>query len=159
MKTLLAWIALAALAPASWAADSAPAARVEARSSDLLAVGLVRGDTMSLRVSRLLDNAPVKDAAITLVLRGTAHAASAETDGSYSVRTADLTLPGSAAMDIQVSRGTAVENLKGMLDVAGAAGGSDDRNSNRQIWWWVLNFAVCGAALWLFSRRRKAAKT
>lgn len=159
MKILPAWIALAVLAPGSWAADSAPAARVEVRSSDLLAVALVRGDTMSLRVSRLLDNAPVNDAAITVVLRGAAHSATAETDGSYSVRTADLTLPGAAAVDIQVSRGTAVENLKGTLDVAGAARGSDDRNSNRQIWWWVLNFAVCGAALWLFSRRRKAAKS
>jgi hypothetical protein len=148
------WIALTASA-----ADSAPAARVEVRSSDLLAVGLVRGDTMSVRVSKLLDNAPVNDAAVTLVLRGTAHAATAETDGSYSVRTPDLALSGAAAVDIQVRRGPAVENLKGTLDVTGAEGGSDDKNSNRQVWWWVLNFAVCGAALWLFSRRRKAAKT
>lgn len=148
------WIALTASA-----ADSAPAARVEVRSSDLLAVGLVRGDTMSVRVSKLLDNAPVNDAAVTLVLRGTAHAATAETDGSYSVRTPDLALSGAAAVDIQVRRGPAVENLKGTLDVTGAEGGSDDKNSNRQVWWWVLNFAVCGAAVWLFSRRRKSAKS
>ncbi|HEX3911946.1 MAG TPA: hypothetical protein VHW71_00450 [Steroidobacteraceae bacterium] len=159
MRILLAWVALAALAPGSRAADPAVAARVEARSSDLLAVGMVHGDTMSVRVSRLIDNAPVKDAAISVVLRGTSHAATAETDGSYSVQTKDLALPGAAAVDFRVSQGAAVENLKGTLDVAGSAGGSDDRNGNRQVWWWVLNFAVCGAALWLFSRRRKAAKT
>lgn len=156
---LLACFALAALAPGSWAADPAPAARVETRSSNLLAVGVVHGDTMTVRVSRLIDNAPVKDAAITVVLRGTAHPATAETDGSYSVQTKDFMLPGAAAVDFQVSQGSAVENLKGTLDVAGSSGGSDDRNGSRQIWWWVLNFAVCGAALWLFSRRRKAAKT
>lgn len=144
---------------AGWTADPGAAARVEARSGDLLAVGLVQGDSMSVRVSRLLDNAPVKDAAITVVLRGAAHRATAETDGSYSIQTKDLMLPGAAAVDIQVSRGAAVESLKGTLDLADSAGGSDERNSSRQIWWWVLNFAVCGAAFWLFSRRRKAAKT
>ena len=49
------------------------------------------------------------------------------------------------------------ETLKGTLQTAGGAGPSDDRNSARQLWWWVLNFAVCIGFLWLYSRRRKAA--
>ena len=50
------------------------------------------------------------------------------------------------------------KETKGTLDVAAAAGAPDDKNASRQLWWWVLNFSVCGAAFWLFSRR-KAAKS
>jgi hypothetical protein len=153
---------LAAFAMAAARAADAPGGepglpRVEARSSELLAVGVVHGDNMSIHVSRLVDNAPVRDAAITVVLRGTAHAATAETDGSYSLKTQDLTLPGAAAVEFQVSQGATRESLKGTLEVAGA-GGAEDRNNARQLWWWVLNFAVCFGILWLFSRRRKAAR-
>jgi hypothetical protein len=150
-------------AAAAWAVDApagAPAVpRVEARSADLLAVAVVHDDKMSIHVSRLIDNAPVRDAAITVVLRGTAHATTAETDGSYSLQTKDLTLPGAAAVEIQVSQGAAPESLKGTLDIATAAGQTDDKNNARQLWWWVLNFAVCFGVLWLISRRRKAAQT
>jgi hypothetical protein len=131
---------------------------VEARSSDLLAVGVVHDDTMSIHVSRLADNAPVRDAAIVVVLRGTVHAATAQADGSYSMRTKDLMLPGAAAVDFEIDLGSSKQSLKGTLDNAAAGGQEDGRNSSRQLWWWVLNFAVCGAALWLFSRRRKASK-
>jgi hypothetical protein len=153
-------LGITAITPASAAGSGAqpPAApRVEARSADLLAVGVVHGDRMSIRLSRLLDNAPVPDAAVTVVLRGVTHPATAETDGSYTVQTPDLTLPGSAAVDFQIAQAAARQSLKGTLQVA-AAGQSEDRNSARQLWWWVLNFAVCIAFLWLFSRRRKAAK-
>jgi hypothetical protein len=44
------------------------------------------------------------------------------------------------------------------LDIA-EAGRSEDKNNARQLWWWVLNFAVCFGVLWLISRRRKAAQT
>jgi hypothetical protein len=145
---------LAALAPASWAAGPPALPRVEARSSDLLAVGVVNGDRMSIHVSRIADNAPVRDAVISVVLRGTAHLTTAETDGSYSLQTPDLKLPGAAAVDIQISQGSSRQSLKGTLDVAATAGATDDRNANRQLGWWVLNFAVCGAAVWLFSRRK-----
>jgi len=148
----IALIAIAAIAPQPPAAP-----RVEARGADLLAVGVVHGDRMSVRVSRLLDNAPVPDAAVTVVLRGVAHPATAETDGSYTVQTQDLTLPGAAAIEFQIAQAAARQSLKGTLQVA-APGQSDDRNGARQLWWWVLNFAVCIAFLWLFSRRRKAAK-
>ena len=157
MRLWLACTVLTALAPA-WAADAPSQPRVEARSSDLLAVGVVHDDSMSIHVSRIADNAPVRDAVISVVLRGTAHATTAETDGSYSLRTPDLRLPGAAAVDFQISQGSSRQSLKGTLDVGAAAGAADDRNANRQLWWWVLNFAVCGAAVWLFSRR-KAAKT
>jgi hypothetical protein len=150
-------MALIALAPA-WAADPPALPRVEARSGDLVAVGVVHDDRMSIHVSRIADNAPVRDAVISVVLRGTAHPATAETDGSYSLQTPDLNLPGAAAVDFQISQGSSRQSLKGTLDVAAAAGAADDRNANRQLWWWVLNFSVCGAAFWLFSRR-KAAKS
>jgi hypothetical protein len=150
-------------AAAAWAIDvsAGPPAipRVEARSADLLAVAVVHADKMSIHVSRLVDNAPVRDAAITVVLRGTAHAATAETDGSYSLQSKDLTLPGATAVEIQVNQGVTPESLKGTLDIAAASGQSDDKNNARQLWWWVLNFAVCFGVLWLISRRRKAAQT
>jgi hypothetical protein len=152
--------ALAAFAMLTAAAAAAPEPalpRVEARSSDLLAVGVVRGDKMNIHVSRLVDNAPVRDAAITVILRGAAHVATAESDGSYTVQTQDLGLPGAAAVDIEVSQGAAHESLKGTLEI-GATGGADDKNNARQLWWWVLNFAVCFGVLWLVSRRRKAAR-
>jgi hypothetical protein len=149
-------VAPAAAAPAATGAAASP--RVEARSPDLLAVGVVRDDKMVIHLSRLSDNAPVRDAAMIVVLRGAAHPATAETDGSYSLKTPDLALPGAAAVEFQVNLGTARESLKGTLEIAAAAGQSDDRSNARQLWWWVLNFAVCIGFLWLFSRRRKRAQ-
>jgi hypothetical protein len=158
LRSFLAWIALAAWSAGAFASGAAAMARVEARSNELLAVGVVHDDKMIIRLSRLADNAPVRDAVVTVVLRGTVHPTVAEADGSYSLQTMDLALPGAAAVDFQVSEGAAKNDLKGTLDIGSQRGALDDRNSSRQLWWWVLNFAVCGAAVWLFSRRRKAAK-
>ena len=145
-------------AAATGAAAALP--RVEARSDDLVAVAVVRGDKMIIHLSRLLDNAPVRDAAMTVVLRGAAHATTAETDGSYTLETRDLALPGAAAVEFQINQGAAHENLKGTLEIAAARGQADDKSSSaRQLWWWVLNFAVCIGFLWLFSRRRKSAQS
>ena len=134
-----------------------PAPRIEARSASLLAVGIVHDDRMTIHLSRLVDNAPVRDAVLTVLLRGVAHPTTAEADGSYTLQTKDLNLPGSAAVEIQVVQGAAREELKGMLEIAGNAGKPEDKGSARQLWWWVLNFAVCIGFLMLFARRRKAA--
>jgi hypothetical protein len=158
LRSYLAWVALCAWSMGVWAADAAAVARVEARSNDLLAVGVVHDDKMLIHISRLADNAPVRDAVVSVVLRGSVHPTTAEADGSYSLQTKDLALPGAAAVDFQVGQGTVKASLKGTLDIGSQPGPSDDKNSSRQLWWWVLNFAVCGAAVWLFSRRRKAAK-
>jgi hypothetical protein len=152
------WAVISAWATGAWAADAPAIPRVEARSNDLLAVGVVHDDRMSIHISRLADNAPVTDAVVTVVLRGMVHPTTAEADGSYSLQTRDLALPGAAAVDFQVGQGAVKESLKGTLDIGTVPGQLDDKNSSRQLWWWVLNFAVCGAAVWLFSRRRKAAK-
>jgi hypothetical protein len=141
------------------AADLAAPPRVEARSADMLAVGLLHGDRLSIHLSRLIDNAPVRDAVVTVVLRGVAHPTIAETDGSYTLQAKDLTLPGAAAVDIQVSQTAAQQSLKGTLQINAGAEPSENKNTARQLWWWVLNFAVCIGFLWLFSRRRKAAKS
>jgi hypothetical protein len=149
------------LVPSFCSAANEPVAatlpRVEARSGDLLAVGVVRGELMSIHVSRLIDNAPVRDASLTVVLRGTAHPTVAEADGSYTLSTPDLALPGAAAVQFDLVDPSGRQSLKGTLEIAGAQS-SEDKNSSRQLWWWVLNFAVCFGALWLFSRRRKASK-
>jgi hypothetical protein len=158
LSRFLALVVLCAGATGTWAADAPAIPRVEARSNDLLAVGVVHDDKMSIHLSRLADNAPVRDAAVTVVLRGMVHATTAEADGSYSLQTQDLALPGAAAVDFQVRQGAAQESLKGTLDITAAPEQLNDSNSSRQLWWWVLNFSVCGAAVWLFSRRRKAAK-
>ena len=141
------------------AAESAPPARIEARSADLLAVGLVQDGRMTIHLSRVIDNAPVRDAAVTVVLRGASHPATAETDGSYTLQTKDLALPGAAAVEFEVAGAGGQQSLKGTLQVAAAGGKSEDGNSARQLGWWVLNFAVCIGFLWLFSRRRKSAQS
>lgn len=146
------------VAAAAWGADDPKLPRVEAHSSDLLAVGVVHEDTMTIHVSRTSDNAPVRDAVLTVVLRGVPHPTTAQVDGSYSLQTKDLTLAGAAAVDIRVVQGSSQQDLRGTLDIAAAGAAADQSNSNRQLWWWVLNFAVCGAAFWLFTRR-KAAKS
>jgi hypothetical protein len=156
------WVSVMGLAmfavASAWAADAPAIPRVEARSADFLAVGIVRDDKMSIHLSRLIDNAPVRDAAVNVVLRGTAHPATAEVDGSYSLQTTDLTLPGAATVEFQISQGAVRESLKGTLDIAAPAGQPNEKNNARQLWWWVLNFAVCFGVLWLISRRKKAAK-
>jgi hypothetical protein len=155
---LLALLALCAWSAGTFAADTAAISRIEARSNELLAVGVARDGKMIIHISRLADNAPVRDAVVTVILRGTVHPTTAEADGSYSLQTQDLALPGAAVVDIQIVQGTARSSLRGTLDAGSPSGPLDDKNSSRQLWWWVLNFAVCGAAVWLFSRRRKAAK-
>jgi hypothetical protein len=142
------------------AAPAAPAApRIEVRSAELLVVGVVHDDKMNIHVSRLNDNAPVRDAAISVVLRGSTYRAVAEADGGYALQSKDLLLPGAAAVEFQVTQAGAHETLKGTLDIANSAGQGDDKSNARQLWWWVLNFAVCFGILWLISRRRKAAQT
>jgi hypothetical protein len=136
--------------------EPAPPPRVEARSSDLLAVGTVRDGRMTIHLSRLVDNAPVRDAALSVVLRGATHPATAEADGSYSLQTEDLRLPGTAAVQFEVTRGAERELLAGTLEAGARPGQSEDKGSTRQLGWWVLNFAVCIGFLWLWSRRKSA---
>jgi len=140
-------------------AETAPPGRVEARSADLVAVGVVRGDRLTIHLSEMMDNAPVRDASVTVVLRGAAHPTTAETDGSYTLQTKDLELAGPAVLEFQVARAAARESLKGTLQVNGGDSPSENKNSARQLWWWVLNFAVCIGFLWLISRRSKSARS
>jgi hypothetical protein len=157
---LAVWVAAAVLpgiASSEPSVVTAASARVEARSADLVAVGVLRGDRMIIHLSELIDNAPVRDASVNVVLRGTAYPTTAQTDGSYTLQTKDLALPGAATLEFQVSRAAARESLKGTLQAADGGDHSDNKNSARQLWWWVLNFAVCIGFLWLISRRRKKA--
>lgn len=131
-------------------------ARVEARSTQLLAVGSVHGERMLIHVTRLDDNAPVGNAQVSLVLRGATHAATALADGGYSVETPDLALPGSAAVRFEVTLDGARQDLNGTLQrTERRESADDDKGSSRQIGWWVLNFAVCIGFLWLWSRRKR----
>ena len=149
--------ALLAAAPGR-AADEPAAIRVEARSESLLAVGIVRADRLVVHVTRVVDNAPVRDAVLTVLLRGVAHPTVAEADGSYTLQTKDLSLPGPASLEFQVTEGTARHDLKGTLLVADGGAKPDDKNGARQLWWWALNFAVCIGFLMLLARRRKASR-
>lgn len=152
-------LAAAAAGPA-FAADEAAPARAEARSAHFLAVGVVRGDTMNVHVSRLLDNAPVADAAVTVTFRGKTYATTAALDGGYSFKAGSLRLPGSAAVEFKVAAAGLDERLDGTMRIAAQAGA--DANSGtggiRQFGWWILNFAVCIGFLWLIARRRKNAE-
>ncbi len=146
-----------AAAPAAAPGPAAPSARIEALSSDLLVVGTVQAERMTIHLSRIVDNAPVRDAAVSVVFRGITHATTAETDGSYSLQTPDLSLPGAAAVQFQVAQGGAREELNGTLQIGDAADTREQKNGARQLGWWVLNFAVCVGFLMLW-RRRKAAR-
>jgi hypothetical protein len=163
LGTLTALICLAAgsvgaesAAPAQPApAQPAAAARVEARSAQLLAVGTVHGESMTIHLSRLDDNAPLRDAEVALVLRGATHPATALADGGYAVATPDLALPGAAAVRIEVTSSGARQQLEGTLQPAAAPEAAEDKGSSRQLGWWVLNFAVCIGFLWLWQRRKR----
>jgi hypothetical protein len=145
--------ALRAAEPA--AAESAAAPRIELRSPEYLLVGLVHGDVLNLRLSRANDNAPVADAEITATLRGASYPLIAQADGSYAFTAKDLAVPGPAGIEFHILRGAAQDTLRGTLQLP-VAPKDDDRSSFRQNAWWALNFAVCIAAYWLFTRRRKA---
>jgi hypothetical protein len=140
---------------AALAADERAVSRIEARSADLLAVGVVHGDRMSIHISRLSDNAPVHDAVLTVLLRGVTHPTVAEADGSYALQTPELAIPGTAAVvfDVVETGGKEV-GLTGEISVANGVA-TDDKSSARQLGWWILNFAVCIGFLMLLSRRRK----
>jgi hypothetical protein len=140
-------------------ADNGAVHRIEARSASFLAVGLAQNDRMIIHLSSAVDNAPVRDAAVTVILRGASHSATAETDGSYELRTPDLELPGDAAVEMRVAQGSVQENLRGTLQIPAGEDKPEDKNSARQLGWWVLNFTVCIGFLWLISRRRKAAQS
>lgn len=155
LKRLIAALYAIALTSSGVSAASPPA-RIEARSQDLLAVALIRDDRMSIHLSRLMDNAPVHDAVVTVLLRGKSYPTTAETDGSYSLQSEALSLPGSAAFELQIAQASGPETLKSTLKIADAPARSADKSSARQLWWWVLNFAVCIGFLMLISRRRKS---
>ena len=136
--------------------SAAAGPRIEARSASLLAVGLVDHDRMTIRVSRLADNAPVTNAAVAVKLRGAEHPATAQVDGSYVFESRDLGAPGAATVQITVHDGAVSETLSATLQPG--AEPAEEKNSTRQLLWWVLNFGVCIGFLWLISRRRKAAE-
>lgn len=139
------------------AASGAAPARIEARSTDLVVVGVVQGDTMTIHVSRALDNAPVSDAAVTVALRGNHFPTVARLDGGYTLHAGELALRGATAVEFHIVSGDTDQRVAGTLQVAGPSDKPDDRGSGsaRQIAWWILNFAVCGGFLLLLSRRRK----
>jgi hypothetical protein len=152
----LAFLAARAIAQAPAAPPAAePRARVEARSADLLAVGTVQGNRMAIHLSRVVDNAPVGNAVLAVMLRGSTHPAVAESDGSYSIETPDLNLPGAAAVEFLVTWQEKREELTGTLTPLHEKGATDDKGGARQIGWWLLNFAACAGFLWLWSRRKR----
>ena len=109
---------------------------------------------MSIHLTRTADNAPVRDAIVDVVFRGGMHATVAEADGSYSLQSPDLALPGAAAMHFQVTLGGVRQELAGTLQIGAATQPADDKGNSRQLGWWLLNFAVCIGFLWLWSRRK-----
>jgi len=140
-------------------ARAAMPSRIEARSSDLVVVGLLQGDSMTIHISRLLDNAPVRDAQLGVAFRGATYPTVAQVDGGYTFQARELTLPGAVAMEFHIVIGGSEEKLSGTLQISAAAGKADAGGSARQYYWWVLNFAVCGAFLLLWARRKKPSES
>ena len=136
-------------------ARAAEPVRIKVQSANLLVVGLVQDDRMNIHVSRVLDNAPVRDAIVTVTFRGASYPTVAQVDGGYAMQSWELVRPGAVAMEFHVVASGIDERLNGTLEVAAAAGKAGERSNARQYLWWVLNFAVCGAFLVLWARRRK----
>ena len=113
---------------------------------------------MVIHLSRVLDNAPVHDAAVQVNIRSLSLAAVAQTDGSYEIHSPELTASGPSVVAFLVTRGADTEKLVGTLDAPTAAKKVTESGQARQLLWWVLNFAVCIGFLLLYSRRRKAAE-
>lgn len=146
------------IAAAADAGATAPA-RVEAKSKTFMAVGLLEGERMTIHLSRVIDNAPVHDAAVRVNMRALDLPAVAQTDGSYEVRSAEFKADGPAVVAFLVKQGTLTEKLVGTLEAPPADKSTlTDNGQARQLLWWVLNFAVCIGFLMLYSRRRKAAE-
>ena len=114
---------------------------------------------MNIHVSRVLDNAAVRDAIVTVTFRGATYPTVAQVDGGYAMQSWELVRPGAVAMDFHVVASGVDERLNGTLEVAAVPGQAHEQGSARQYLWWVLNFAVCGAFLLLWTRRRKGADT
>ena len=111
---------------------------------------------MHIHVSRLIDNAPVRDASVAVSLRGETHSTVAEADGSYTLTDKDLRLPGTAALEFKITEGATNETLRGTLALGGeVAKPEEEKSQARQYWWWALNFGVCIGFLMLLSRRKK----
>ena len=146
---------LSALSVATLANAAAAPARVVAASADYRLVGLLRGDTLSMHVSRVLDGAPVTDAVVSVEFRGRSYPATATVDGGYSISTPQLAIAGPAAFAFEIRTGDATQTLRGVLTGAPKTGSGHGRV--RQLFWWVLNFSVCIGFLALLSRRRKRA--
>ncbi len=153
---LAAALATAALGGAVARAAAAEPPRIEARSARYLAVGVVQGGNLRIHLSRTLDNAPVRDAAVEVQLRGVRLPATAQTDGSYSLQSDALRAPGAATLAIDVTEGGTRERLQGTLRIEPSEGKAAESSNLRQIGWWVLNFTVCIGFLLLISRRRQA---
>ena len=149
------WICPPSLATVAAASTPAAPARVVAKSADYRLVGLLRGDTLSLRVSRALDGTPVTDAAVSVEFRGRSYPATATVDGGYAIRTPQLAVPGPTAFAFEIRVGSVTRTLRGVM-----TGFPKTRSSHgrvRQLGWWILNFSVCIGFLALLSRRRKRA--
>ncbi|MDE2295194.1 MAG: hypothetical protein KGL36_07000 [Gammaproteobacteria bacterium] len=137
------------------AATAPTPARVVAKSPSYRLVGLLNGDTLTLRVSRALDGAPVTDAAVTVEFRGRSYPATATVDGGYSVRTPQLAVSGPTAFAFEIRAGRSTQTLRGVL--TGFPKTRSGHGRVRQLGWWILNFSVCIGFLALLSRRRKRA--
>ena len=149
------WLCALSLATIASAAVAPAPARVVAQSPTYRLVGLLRGDTLRLRVSRALDGTPVTNAAVTVEFRGRSYPATATVDGGYSIRTPQLTAPGPTAFAFEIRAGNETQVLRGVL--TGFAKPRSGHGRVRQLGWWILNFSVCIGFLALLSRRRKRA--
>jgi hypothetical protein len=141
------------------AADPEPEARIEARSTTYLLVGLVHGESMSVHVSRLLDNSQVRDAHVTMLLRGREYPATAQIDGGYAMTAKELALPGSAVVEFRIAQSAVQETLRATLQTPAGLLKADDKSGIRQYAWWILNFGICIGALMLYNRRSKSSES
>jgi hypothetical protein len=130
--------------------------RVEARSANYFLVGVQRDDAISVRISQISDNSPVRDAALAVTVAGLTDTATLGPDGSYTSKSPRFKTPGVVTVAFRVKRGAVSETLGGDFSAAAAAASPADPprdGARRQMHWWILNIGIGLIAAWMLSRK------
>jgi hypothetical protein len=165
-KTLALVIATGALAsvlsvhaaeptPAPAAATSPPAITV-ARSAQLTVDASEKDDSLTLRIRRAADQAPVNSSEVKVSIDGKNEPVTPQADGSYLISTRDLRGNGQRVLDVIVPHDGIREILTGKVALTEASKSTGLLGDHKQMAWWILNVAVVLVAAIALSRRRSS---
>jgi len=139
--------------------SGANVARVEAQSDLFEIVGVVQNGAMTLFLDRYATNDPVADAKIDIEAGSVKGPAQANPDGTYTFKSAALTLPGQLPVTFMIVAGSDSDLLAGELVIADPVAARAHANDGplRKRWWWVAGalLLLAGTAFAWWSRRQR----